>query len=446
MRLPVFDRRRAGVLLPLSALEAPLGRGGREFLDFLAAGGFSVWQMLPVGPTGADGSPYWVRSDAAGDPRYLDPGELPAPGPVDPQFLAASAAWLPDYTLFAALTGAHGGAPFWQWPAPLRDREPRALAEARAALAAELARIEHEQFAFHLQWQGLRAHAAERGVRLFGDVPFYVAPSSVETWVHRGLFQLKGDGSPAMVGGVPPDYFSEKGQMWGNPLYDWRALEAQGFAWWLARMAAQLARFDLVRLDHFRAFAAHWAVPATAPDARTGSWQLTPGHALLERLRAEFPDLPLIAEDLGVITDDVLALIRDFRLPGMRVLQFGFDGAAGNPHIPFRHVRECVAYTGTHDNDTTLGWYASLDPATRARVDFYCAGGAMPESLTRAALNSVAELAVVPMQDLLALPASARLNTPGTSEGNWHWRLPAGALSGELAAHCARLNEVFGRR
>jgi 4-alpha-glucanotransferase len=446
VRLPVFDRRRAGVLLPLSSLEAPLGRGGREFLDFLAAGGFSVWQMLPVGPTGEDGSPYWVRSDAAGDARYLDPHELPADGSVDPQFLAASAAWLPDYALFAALTRAHGGAAFWQWPAPLRDREPRALAEARAALAGELARIEHEQYAFHLQWQALRAHAAERGVRLFGDVPFYVAPSSVETWVHRGLFQLNRDGSPAMVGGVPPDYFSEKGQMWGNPLYDWRALEAQGFAWWLARMAAQLARFDLVRIDHFRAFAAHWAVPATAPDARTGSWQLTPGRALLERLRAENPDLPLIAEDLGVITDDVLALIRDFHLPGMRVLQFGFDGAAGNPHIPYRHVRECVAYTGTHDNDTTLGWYASLDAATRARVDFYCAGGAMPESLTRAALNSVAELAVVPMQDLLALPASARLNTPGTTHGNWQWRLPAGALSAELAAHCARLNEVFGRR
>jgi 4-alpha-glucanotransferase len=444
--LPVFDQRRAGVLLPLSSLEAPLGRGGREFLDFLAAGGFSVWQMLPVGPTGADGSPYWVRSDAAGDERYLDTNELPAHGAVDPQFLAASAAWLPDYALFAALTRAHGGAAFWQWPAPLRDREPRALAEARAALGAELARIEYQQYAFHLQWQALRAHAAARGVRLFGDVPFYVAPSSVETWVQRGLFQLNRDGSPAMVGGVPPDYFSAKGQMWGNPLYDWRALEAQGFAWWVARMAAQLARFDLVRLDHFRAFAAHWAVPGTAPDARTGSWQLTPGRALLERLRGEFPDLPLIAEDLGVITEDVLALIRDFQLPGMRVLQFGFDGAAGNPHIPFRHVRACVAYTGTHDNDTTLGWYASLDPATRARVDFYCAGGAMPEALTRAALNSVAELAVVPMQDLLGLPASARLNTPGTSTGNWQWRLPAGALSAELAAHCAHLNEVFGRR
>ncbi|HEY2276672.1 MAG TPA: 4-alpha-glucanotransferase, partial [Steroidobacteraceae bacterium] len=267
MRLPVFDRRRAGVLLPLSALEAPLGRGGREFLDFLAASGFSVWQMLPVAPTGADGSPYWARSDAAGDPRYLDPAELPPQGPIDSRFLAENAAWLPDYALFAALTRAQGGAPFWDWPAALRDRDPRALEAARVTLAAELTRIEHEQYAFHLQWQGLRAHASRRGVRLFGDVPFYVAPSSVETWVHRGLFQLTPEGAPAKVGGVPPDYFSAKGQMWGNPLYDWPALEAQGFAWWLARMAAQLARFDLVRLDHFRAFAAHWAVPASAPDA-----------------------------------------------------------------------------------------------------------------------------------------------------------------------------------
>jgi 4-alpha-glucanotransferase len=445
MRLPVFDRRRAGVLLPLSALEAPLGRGGREFLDFLAASGFSVWQMLPVAPTGADGSPYWARSDAAGDPRYLDPAELPPQGPIDSRFLAENAAWLPDYALFAALTRAQGGAPFWDWPAALRDREPRALDAARVTLAAEITRIEHEQYAFHLQWQGLRAHASRRGVRLFGDVPFYVAPSSVETWVHRGLFQLTPEGAPAKVGGVPPDYFSAKGQMWGNPLYDWPALEAQGFAWWLARMAAQLARFDLVRLDHFRAFAAHWAVPASAPDARTGSWEPTPGRPLLERLRGEFPDLPLIAEDLGVITDDVRALMRDFRLPGMRVLQFGFDGEPGNPHIPYRHVRECVAYTGTHDNDTTLGWYASLDAATRARVDFYCAGGAMPEALTRAALNSVAELAVVPMQDLLGLPTTARLNTPGTSHGNWQWRLPAGALSAQLAARCAQLNASFGR-
>ena len=447
MRLPVFDRRRAGVLLPLSALEAPLGRGGRACIDWLARGGFSVWQVLPVGPAGADGSPYWAASDAAGDAALLDLEELPAAGALDPQFLAASAGWLPDYALFAALTRALGGAPFWEWPAPLRDREPAALELARRNCAADLMRIEREQYAFHLQWQSLREYAHARGVRLFGDMPFYVAPSSAETWVHRELFKLRADGRPAAIGGVPPDYFAQKGQSWGNPLYDWGALERAGFAWWGARLGAQLERLDLLRLDHFRAFAAHWAIPADAPDARSGSWQATPGEALLQVLQQRFADLPLVAEDLGVITPDVIALMQRFALPGMRVLQFGFDGNPDNPHLPYRHVRECVVYTGTHDNDTTLGWYGSLEPATRARVDFFLRAGAeaMPGALVRCALGSVAQLAIVPLQDLLGLGTEARINTPGTTAGNWRWRLPLGAFSDALARECAQLNAAFGR-
>ena len=447
-RLPVFDRRRAGVLLPMSALAAPLGRGGRAFIDWLADAQFSVWQMLPVGPVGIDRSPYWVRSDFAGDPAFIDPAELPDPhSPIGAEFFAVSGPWLRDYALFEALSEQHGGAPFWRWPAPLRDRDPHALELAHRDLAPQVSRIEREQYAFYMQWKRLREHARKRGVRLFGDLPFYVGPSSVETWTHRGLFQLAPSGEPEAVGGVPPDYFSELGQLWGNPVYDWQALQHTDFAWWLARVRSQLARLDLLRIDHFRALAAHWAIPAGAPDARSGAWLSTPGEHLLHRLREAFPDLPLVAEDLGVITEDVLELKNGFGLPGMRVLQFGFDGEPDNVHVPHRHVRECVVYTGTHDNDTTLGWYAKLDPDTRRRVDLYLrvSPGAMPEALTRAALGSVGELAVIPLQDLLGLGSEARINTPGTTRGNWLWQLPPGALTAELASHCARLNRVFGR-
>jgi 4-alpha-glucanotransferase len=448
VRLSVFDRRRSGVLLPMSALEAALGRGGRSFIDWLAAAGFSVWQILPTGPVGADRSPYWVRSDCAGNPSFIDPAELPdARAPIGADFLAAASPWLHDYALFEALTRSQAGAPFWRWPVELRDRDRGALAQAASILAGEVSRIEREQYAFYVQWKRLREHAAQRGVRLFGDLPFYVGPSSVETWAHRELFQLTPSGEPAAVGGVPPDYFSALGQLWGNPVYDWQALQRTDFAWWLSRVRAQLSRLDLLRIDHFRALAAYWAVPAGAADARGGAWLSTPGEHLLQRLRTEFPDLPLVAEDLGVITEDVLALKNSFALPGMRVLQFGFDGEAGNVHVPYRHVRDCVAYTGTHDNDTTLGWYSSLDPATRSRVDFYLqlTPGAMPAALIRAALGSVAQLAVIPAQDVLGLGSTARINTPGTTSGNWSWRLPPGALTPQLARAYAQLNHAFGR-
>ena len=446
-RLPVFDRRRAGVLLPMSSLDAALGRGGRAFVDWLVQAGFSLWQLLPAGPVGADRSPYWVRSDHAGNPDFIDVAELPDPNSaIGADFLAVSP-WLEDYALFAALAEVHGGAPFWRWPVELRDRAPQALAAARTALAAQVERIERQQYAFWLQWQRLRDYAHQRGVRLFGDLPFYVGPSSAETWAHRGLFQLSASGEPAAVGGVPPDYFSQFGQLWGNPVYDWQEHSRSHFSWWLARVRSQLERLDLLRIDHFRALAAYWSVPAGAADARGGAWLASPGAQLLERLHTEFPDLPLVAEDLGVITDDVRALKRGFALPGMKVLQFGFDGDPGNPHVPYRVEHDCVVYTGTHDNDTTLGWYSSLDPATRARADFYLrlTPGAMPEALIREALGSVAQLAVAPVQDLLALGSDARINTPGTTSGNWLWRLPPDALTPQLAQHYHRLNELFGR-
>ncbi|MGC1728167.1 MAG: 4-alpha-glucanotransferase [Steroidobacteraceae bacterium] len=448
MRLPVFDRRRAGVLLPLSALAGPLGRGGRAFVDWLVSAGFSVWQMLPVGPPGPDGSPFWTHADSAGDPALLDAAELPDPAaPREAAFLEASAAWLADYALFEALRRSHAGAPFWRWPERLRDREPGALSEARAGLAVEIARVEGEQHAFFMQWSRLHDYAHARGVRLLGDLPFYVAPSSVATWTRRELFKLAPGGAPAVVSGVPPDYFTYLGQLWGNPVYDWDAARGDGFGWWRARVRTQLARFDLLRLDHFRALVAYWAVPAGAADARGGAWYAAPGEELLRRLREELGDLPLVAEDLGLITPDVVALRKAFGLPGMRVLQFAFDGHQDNPHLAYMHEHDNVAYTGTHDNDTAVGWYNRLDSGTRARVDLYLRAGpeAMPETLIRAALGSVARLAVVPAQDLLALGSEARLNTPGTTAGNWSWKLPPGALDAQLAQRYARLNGCFGR-
>jgi 4-alpha-glucanotransferase len=448
MRLPVLDRRRTGVLLHLGSLAAPLGRGGRAFIDWLADAGFSVWQILPAGPTGPDGSPYWVRSDFAGNPAFLDSAELPDEDPAAyAAFVDEAERWLDDYALFEVLSATHGGAPWWTWPADLRERNPAALRRATRDLAVELQRVRREQFVFFVQWRRLREHARSRGVRILGDLPFYVAPHSAEAWSHPGQFQLQADGRPAAVAGVPPDYFSQTGQLWGNPLYDWQAMRRDNFAYWRARVLEQLDRVDLLRIDHFRALAAHWAVPAGAADARGGAWHLTPGVDLLRLLMDELGDLPIVAEDLGVITDDVVALRKSFGLPGMRVLQFAFSGEGDNPHLPHMHEHDSVVYTGTHDNDTTLGWYRGLDEPTRRAVDSMlgAAPATMPDALIREALGSVGQLAVIPAQDLLCLGAEARLNTPGTVLGNWSWRLPAGALTAQLASHHAHLNRMYGR-
>ena len=449
MRLPVLDRRRAGVLLHLGSLEAPLGRNGRAFIDWLAEAGFSVWQILPAGPTGADGSPYWVRSDFAGNPAFIDPTELPSAQPAEyAAFLDQNQHWLDDYALFEVLSATHAGAAWWTWPVELRERTSSALRRVTHDLAGKLQRVKREQFAFFVQWRRMREHARARGVRILGDLPFYVGPHSVETWAHREQFQLESDGRPAALAGVPPDYFSQTGQLWGNPLYDWQAMRRDNFAYWRARVLEQLDRVDLLRIDHFRALAAHWAVPAGAPDARGGEWHLTPGEDLLRILMDELGDLPILAEDLGVITDDVVALRKGFGLPGMRVLQFAFSGEGDNPHLPHMHEHDSVVYSGTHDNDTTLGWYRSLDEDTRHRVDSMlrvAPGGSMPEALIREALGSVGQLAIIPVQDILGLGSEARLNTPGTVHGNWCWRLPRAMLTPQLAGHLARLNTMYGR-
>jgi 4-alpha-glucanotransferase len=445
--------RRSGVLLPVFAL--PRGAAGaavaREFIDWLAAAGFSVWQLLPIGPTGADGSPYWLRSDQATHTALIDRQEFSRE-----QYLSwceRERDWIHDYALFEALAAAHDGAPWQDWPVALRNRQPEALAQVRAAHAGAIERITLDQYLADRGWRELRAHANTRGIALFGDLPIYVAPDSVETWVHRRQFQLDADGRPAALAGVPPDYFAADGQLWGNPVYDWDAMAADGYAFWRARVRRALARFDLLRLDHFRGLVAYWRVPAGAATARQGSWQPAGGPALLRALqelargREHIGSWTYVAEDLGVITPDVEALRRDFGLPGMRVLQFAFDGSAANPYLPHRHTRDSVVYTGTHDNDTTLGWYQGLDDTVRARVDYVVRAhtGEMPDALIHAALGSVADLAVIPVGDLLGLGSAARLNTPGTTVGNWQWQLPAGALTPQLAAQLRYANQVFGR-
>ena len=305
-----------------------------------------------------------------------------------------------------------------------------------------------EQYLFELQWTSLKRYANERGVHLFGDLPFYVDRNSVEVWWEPGLFALDAHGEPLAVAGVPPDYFNADGQLWGNPLYDWQAMQREGFRWWLARMREQLARFDLVRIDHFRALESYWAVPAGAPSARAGQWRPGAGDALLAALRAELGAMPLVAEDLGIITDEVRALRDRFALPGMVVLQFAFDGSPDNPHLPQQHVPNSVAYTGTHDNDTTVGWYASLAPQSRDVVHAMLGVGAtppVPEFLIDAAYASAATLAVVPMQDLLARDSGARMNTPGTVVGNWRWRFAWADVPAPLAAQCRERAARTGR-
>ncbi len=362
-------------------------------------------------------------------------------------FVQQHRTWLLPYSLFEHYRRNSGNRPWWEWPAPIRAREPAALTAALASGRDNLRAIAFEQYLFDRQWQRLRDYANSRGVCLFGDLPFYVDLDSVEVWWHRKLFCVSPDGRPEAVAGVPPDYFNADGQLWGNPLYDWPAMQADGFRWWTERIRGQLRCFDLVRIDHFRALESFWEIPAGASTARDGRWQPAPGAKLLETLQRELGEMPLVAEDLGTITPAVRALREEFGLPGMLVLQFAFDGSLQNPYLPANHVENAVVYTGTHDNDTTLGWYFSLDAGTRARVDACLAStpGDMPGSLIRAAYASPAQLAMLPMQDLLALGSEARMNMPGTATGNWTWRFSWGQLDTDLADRCRRLAVMSGR-
>lgn len=432
--------RRAGVLLHVTSL--PGGRLGPpvvDFLDLLAETSCSVWQLLPLAPTHpGDGSPYNALSAMAGNPDLLDPDPDTDPhadtGPTGAGYGSwreTNADWLEPYVEFTALRALHDDAPWTAWPSGVRDRDPEAVAAALSGHDDELERLRRTQWAFATQWASLRAQAAERGVLLFGDLPIFVSHDSADVWAHRELFLLDAEGRPTTVTGVPPDYFAVDGQRWNNPHYDWDRMAADGYAWWRRRIARQRELFDLVRIDHFRGFEAAWHVPVEAETAREGRWVPGPGAALLQVLVTEAGPGRLVAEDLGVITPPVDALRREFGLPGMKVLQFAFDGDPDNPHLPARHEEQSVVYTGTHDNDTTVGWWAGLDRAARARVAEHLvdAGEAMPWALIRLAMASRARLAVVPAQDLLGLDSRARMNTPGTDQGNWSWQAAREALA-----------------
>jgi len=478
----LLDRRRAGILLhptslPGSGANGELGADAFRFIDLLVECGISVWQTLPLGPTHADHSPYQCLSVHAGDPRLISRERLQqwgwvGTGTAEPRdrwlaqarieflrmsdiadraamdaFTADHAHWLDDYALYQALRREQGDRPWWLWPGALRDREPAALAQARDRLAHAITQVSFEQFVFFRQWLELRQYAAQHDIMLFGDMPIFVAHDSADVWTHRRYFMLDKHGQPRVVAGVPPDYFSETGQRWGNPLYDWEEMQVDGFRWWRERMRTQLVLFDLVRVDHFRGFEAYWEIPAHEPTAVAGRWVAAPGDALFRALREEFGSLPLVAEDLGLITAAVHELRERYSLPGMRVLQFAFGSGADNLYLPHRYEVDTVVYTGTHDNDTTLAWYSAASAQTQTHIMDYLGQPreTMPWPFIRSALASVAILAMLPMQDVLALGAGHRMNTPGTTTGNWRWRFSWDQLTADTAHRMRHLVNLYGR-
>lgn len=487
-----LDHRRGGILLHPTSLPGEFNGGdiGAEacrFIDFLSDSGLSVWQMLPLGPTHQDASPYQCLSVHAFNPNLIDLQFLQQQGWLDrskvslstlsddyrpqclrlayqgflqqadahwitrmQQWVAQQAFWLDDYALFMSIKQGLQGAAWNDWPLPLRLREPQALTAARRQYTEQIGQIQFEQFIFATQWQALRQYAAKRNIKMFGDLPIYVALDSADVWAARENFLLDENGHCEWVAGVPPDAFSVLGQRWGNPLYDWDFQQQDGFTWWRQRVSTQLKNFDLIRVDHFRGFDACWHIPADADSAIDGHWVKSPGRELLQALNDEFGYLPLVAEDLGLITESVIRLREAFHLPGMKILQFAFDGDARNLYLPHNHLHNSVVYTGTHDNNTTLGWYRALDADSRRFLHHYLGHGEqdaldMPWLLNRLAWASVAQLAMLPMQDILSLDASNRMNTPGTTDGNWQWRFDWHQLWPNLAQDIREILALYDR-
>ena len=491
--------RRAGLLLHPTSLPGgfgigDLGSGAHRFLAWAEEAGATLWQFLPLVPAGAGGSPYGGRSAFAGEPLLVSPELLvedgllaeeelaaaPAPPPdrldaaavrrkegwlrdAFERFEAAApaalrrdldefrsapaqASWLDDWTLFAALSERFAPAGWFHWPPALAHREAEALAKAAGELAREREFHAFVQFLFRRQWARLRAEARRRGIGLVGDVPIYVSLHSADVWAHRELFALDASGRPEAVAGVPPDYFSETGQRWGYPLYRWDRLRESGYGWWIDRLRRALEQADLVRVDHFRGFASYWEVPAAAATAAEGRWAPGPGRELFDALGNALGGLPLVAEDLGTITDDVRELLAETGIPGMRVLQFAFS-EDDSPHAPHRHVANAVVYPGTHDNDTARGWFASLAAEEKRRALDYLGGDGsdIAWDLIRAAMESVAGSAIVPVQDVFGLGGEARMNLPGEGAGNWLWRARSEDFTAERAKRFRRLVELTGR-
>jgi 4-alpha-glucanotransferase len=497
------ELRRSGILLHPTSLPGPYGIGslGREalaFVDFLQASGQCVWQVLPLGPTGYGDSPYSSFSSFAGNPLLIDLEDLLEQGFVQPEHLKGAPEfpeervdygavftfkrhilkiarsqwkrrgqpdtrrefesfcererpWLEDFSLFMALrrsfeqTGK-GGA--WSsWPPELIRREPDALRHWRGALTEEVEQQKFQQFLFFRQWRALKSYAADRGISIIGDLPIFVAYDGADVWSNQQLFHLDERGRPTVVAGVPPDYFSKTGQLWGNPLYNWKRHKETGYAWWIERIRCKLRLVDILRLDHFRGFEAYWEVPAGEPTAENGRWVKGPAADFFNALEEALGELPLIAEDLGVITPPVERLRDRFELPGMKVLQFAFDGKAENKYLPHNYRPNCVVYTGTHDNDTTVGWYRSEGQAVQDQVRRYLArdGEDIAWDMIRLALSSTAGTAVVPLQDAMGLGSEARMNVPSRGGGNWQWRFSKQMLTEEITRRLREMAELYGR-
>lgn len=463
----LLNRRRAGVLchissLPSNTASGDLGTEAFRFVDFLQEIGATIWQTLPLNMTHADGSPYQCLSAHAGNPEFISLDALfekewlstnilvdktltkqqllnlayknylanidASTNQYFDQFCIEQAFWLDDFALFLALREHFNHTGWFQWDEAYKNRDEATLKSANLLLAQEINAIKFTQYLFFSQWLALKAYATSKNVVLFGDIPIFVSYDSADVWCNPHLFKLDADQHMTVVAGVPPDYFSATGQRWGNPHYKWEAMQADGFAWWLRRMQTQNALFDMVRIDHFRGFEAAWEIPATDETAINGYWVHAPGDALLGAIKQAFPNITLIAEDLGVITPEVSTLRDKYALPGMKILQFAFGGQDDNPYLPHNTEENSVVYTGTHDNDTSLGWYQSSNEFERHYFEQYVAGYAadtslkMPFSLVSMALSSKAQLAIIPMQDILELGTEHRMNIPGTALDNWRWR------------------------
>jgi 4-alpha-glucanotransferase len=499
-------QRSSGILLHITSLPGKFGIGdfGRlayAFIDFLAASKQGLWQILPLTPTGFGDSPYQSYSAFAGNTNMISPEKLLEEGllsgddladvpefnedrvdfdavikfknqiltaayqnyksstnahlrPEFETFCNYARRWLDDYALFRALLKAHNGAAWNRWQKELALRDEAALVAARKELKDEIEAQKFYQYLFFKQWFQLKAYGAEKRVKMVGDMPIFVAHNSSDVWANPQLFKLKADGSPLVVAGVPPDYFSEDGQLWGNPIYNWDAMQETNFAWWVERLRETFKLVDLVRIDHFRGFASSWEVPAEEQTARNGKWVEVPGRRLFETLRGAFNELPVFAEDLGVITPDVEKLRDDFNLPGMKVLQFGLGGDAKNTYLPHHYTRNTVVYSGTHDNDTVVGWYESRKESqeeyARRELNFCLkylnsTGEEIHWQFTRAALSSVADTAIIQLQDLLGLGTNARMNLPATEKGNWNWRVRASMLTREVSERLREMTEIYGR-
>lgn len=499
-----MESRKSGILLHVTSLPSDfgigdLGKGAYEFADFLAASRQRIWQVLPLSPTTefCGNSPYCSFSAFAGNPVLISPdfllkdgyisredlGSLPSFDPVRADygwayefkdrllaaaykrfsktgdgerggyydFINSNAHWLEDYALFVSLKERFSGAPWDEWPPEVRDRTQGELDRWRQALAGQIEREKFKQFLFFSQWSALKRYCNERQITVIGDMPIYVSHDSSDVWTNPQYFKLDGDKKPALVAGVPPDYFSATGQLWGNPVYNWDALAKDSYAWWIRRMEHNLRHFDIVRIDHFRGFVSFWEVPATEMTAVNGKWVEAPAREFFQALLDRFGSLAIIAEDLGILTPEVREVMKKFKFPGMKVLLFAFGGdTASNPYAPHNHVRNCIVYTGTHDNNTAKGWFekdANAEEKENLAAYFDCEFDEddVCSQLVRTAMMSVASTAVVPMQDLLELGEEARMNRPSIAMGNWMWRMRADLLTTGLAERIAKMTKIYGR-